>query len=150
MLLSLLKDHMTTSSSPQHPRTSRLFAPLAGVTSVSILCQAVTAGQFFTEEGREAWIVVHNIVGYVTLVLAVATAVVGLRAFRKSAPSLGWASLALAVLVAVQLVIGHLITDAEQDGWIGVHVPLALVVFGLTGWLAVKSAALRRLRSTAP
>ena len=55
-----------------------------------------------------------------------------------------WAAVALAVFTIVQMVIGHLITDEEQDGWIGVHVPLAFVIFGLTGWLAIRSASLRR------
>jgi len=129
---------------------ARAFAPLAGATSLAILCQAVTAGEFVSQEGREGWIEVHDMVGYVTLLLAVATAVVGLVAYRRSSRALAWGSVALAVLVAVQTVIGHLITDAEQDGWIGVHVPLALLVFGLTIWLTVRSTAARRSSVPAP
>jgi hypothetical protein len=53
------------------------------------------------------------------------------------------------VLVNVQLIIGKLITDAHQDGWIPVHVPLALIVFGLTIWLAVAAARERRVATSA-
>ncbi len=141
---------MTHDSSPQtRTRMPRLFAPLAGLTSVSVLCQAVTAGEFVSQEGRDGWIEIHGMLGYLTILFAVATAVVGLWAFRTSAPVIAWASVVLAVLIAFQFVIGQLITDSEQDGWIGVHVPLALVVFGLSVWLAVASAAQRRARSAA-
>ena len=44
----------------------------------------------------------------------------------------------------VQDVIGHAITDSGDDGLIPVHVPLALVVFGLTIWLSVRARVLRQ------
>jgi hypothetical protein len=52
---------------------------------------------------------------------------------------------ALFVLVVAQTAIGHLITEGKQDGLIGVHVPLAFVVFGLTIWLSIRTAILRRV-----
>ena len=48
------------------------------------------------------------------------------------------------VLLLVQTVLGHLITDVEADGLIGVHVPVALLVFGLAVWLSIRGAAVRR------
>ena len=136
---------MTVSPTPA-PRSAlqKSFAPLAGLTSLAIFLQAITAGQFVSQEGRDAWIEGHNGVGYLTVLLAVATAVVSVILFRRRSPGIMWAAVVLAVLTIVQLVIGHLITDAEQDGWIGLHVPLAFVIFGLTGWLAIRSASLRR------
>ena len=136
---------MTTSPTPA-PRSAleKSFAPLAGLTSLAILCQAITAGQFVSQENRDGWIEAHNVIGLLTVLFALATAVVAVIVFRRRSPVIMWAAVALAVLTIVQLVIGHLITDAEQDGWIGLHVPLAFVIFGLTGWLAVRSAALRR------
>ncbi|CAN5322100.1 hypothetical protein BH11ACT4_BH11ACT4_17430 [soil metagenome] len=131
---------VTTKRTP----LERAFAPLAGLTSLFILCQAVTAGEFVSQDDRDGWIMIHDMVGYVTLLLAIATAVVGVIAFRKTSVALVWGSVVLAVLVVVQTVIGHLVTDLEQDGWIGVHVPLALVVFGITIWLAIRSAAQAR------
>lgn len=136
---------MTTTRSP----LARAFAPLAGVTSLLILCQAVTAGQFIADEKAELQLEVHSMVGYLTVLAAVATAVVAAIAFRRSSPALLWGSVALAVMTAGQLVIGKLITDAEQDGWIGVHVPLALLVFGVTIWLAVAAGRERRAATAA-
>jgi len=123
---------------------ARAFAPLAGATSLFILCQAVTAGQFIADESAELQLEVHSMVGYLTLLAALATAVVAVIAFRRTAPGLAIASAGLAALTAFQLVIGKLITDAEQDGWIAVHVPLAVLVFGLTIWLALAAARERR------
>jgi hypothetical protein len=40
--------------------------------------------------------------------------------------------------------LGHLITDDGHDWLIGVHVPLAFVIFGLTTWLTVQSIRLSR------
>jgi heme A synthase len=133
---------MTSSSTSS--TLERWFAPLAGLTSLAILCQAITAGQFVSQEDRDGWIEAHNIIGLLTVVLAVATAVVAVILFRRRSRAIVWAAIALAVLTILQLVIGHLITDLEQDGWIGLHVPLAFVIFGLTGWLSFRSAALRR------
>ena len=136
---------MTTKPTPAtRSALQKSFAPLAGLTSLAILVQAITAGQFVSQEHQDAWIEVHNGIGYLTVLLAVATAVVAVLLFRRRSPGLMWSAIALAVLTIVQLVIGHLITDAHQDGWIGLHVPLALVIFGLTGWLAMRAASLRR------
>ncbi len=136
---------MTTTRSP----LARAFAPLVGVTSLLILCQAVTAGEFIADEHAKLPLEVHSMVGYLTLLAAVATAVVAAIAFRRSSPVLLWGSVALAVMTAGQLVIGKLITDAEQDGWIAVHVPLALLVFGVTIWLAFAAARERRAATAA-
>ena len=60
---------MTTSSTPA-PRSAlegKLFAPLAGLTSLAILCQAITAGQFVSQEDRDGWIAAHNVIGLLTV-----------------------------------------------------------------------------------
>jgi heme A synthase len=132
----------TTTSAPT--RGLRLFTPLAGVTSLGIFLQAVTAGEFVSQKDRDGWIAVHDIIADVTMVAAIATAIVGLLVVRKVSQSVAWGSVALFVLLILQTVIGHLITDAHQDGWIGVHVPLALVVFAMTIWLSIRGTALRR------
>jgi ABC-type uncharacterized transport system permease subunit len=140
---------MSTPAQPRRSRAARAFAPLAGATSLLILCQAVTAGRFIADEHNKIELEVHSGVGYLTVLVAIATAVVAVIAFRNTSRILVWASAALAVFTAVQLVIGKLITDAEQDGWIVVHVPLALIVFGLTIWLAFAAARDRRVASAA-
>lgn len=138
----MTNDIQTVSPTP----LQRSYPPLVGLTSLAILFHAVTAGQFMARRGQESWVDAHDMTGYVTLLLAIATAVVAVVAFRQDAPVV-WGSVALAVLVAIQLVIGHLISDLEQRVWVGLHVPLALVVFGLTAWLALRAAGLRRNRS---
>ena len=135
-----------TTTTPTTPRSAvqRSFAPLAGFTSLAILAQAITAGLFMARRGQEGWVEAHNGIGYLTVLLALATGVVGLIAYRKAAPSLAWGGVVLALLVVAQLVIGLLISDLEQRFWVSLHVPLALIVFGLTGWLAFRAASWRR------
>jgi hypothetical protein len=53
-------------------------------------------------------------------------------------------SITLFVLIVIQTVIGHVITDGHHPGLIVVHVPLALLVFGLTVWLSVQAAVISR------
>src|SRR4051812_35894505 len=111
-------------ASSQRTTLEKWFAPLAGLTSLAIFCQAITAGEFVSQEDREGWIEAHNIIGLLTVLFAVATAVVAVILFRRRSRAIMWAAIALAVLTVLQVMIGHLITDEEQDGWIGVHVPL--------------------------
>ena len=137
---------MTTTTTTAAPvRGLRAFTPLAGVTSLGIFLQAITAGEFVSQEHRDGWIAVHDIVADVTIVAALATAIVGLLVVRKVSRLVAWGSVVLFVLLILQTVTGHLITGAKQDGWIGVHVPLALLVFGLTIWLSIRAAGLRRV-----
>jgi uncharacterized membrane protein len=137
----------STSATPVSSRTIRLFAAFTGVTSLLIFLQAVTAGEFVSQEDRDPWIAVHNVIGNLTVLVALAVAIFTIVAFRASHRVLMWASIALFVLLLIQTVLGHLITDAEQDGWIGVHVPLALVVFGLTIGLSIRATVLRKANS---
>ncbi len=145
---------MTTASSQpagsapatKAPAALRIFNALLGVTTLGIFLQAVTAGEFVSQQHRDGWITAHNIISNATLLVAVVAAVFGFvagTAYRSTA----WASAVLAVLLVVQIVIGHLITDGKQDGWIGVHVPLAFVIFGLTIWLSIRGALARRARA---
>jgi hypothetical protein len=40
--------------------------------------------------------------------------------------------------------IGHAIADSGSNGLTPVHIPLALLAFGLTIWLSVRARTLRR------
>ena len=122
----------------------RAFAALTGLTSLAIFAQPVIAGQFVSQGGKDSWITTHGVVADAAWVLALITAGYAAVTLRAAYPRLVlWAG-ALFVLTLAQTGIGHLITDHGQDGWIGVHVPLAFVIFGLTGWLSFKAATLRR------
>ena len=48
------------------------------------------------------------------------------------------------VLLLVQIVLGHLITEGKADGWIGVHVPLAFVIVALAVSMSIRGAQVRR------
>jgi cell division protein FtsW (lipid II flippase) len=133
-----------TPATSTAPKGIRLFNALIGVTTLGIFVQAITAGEFVSQEHRESWIAVHNIVADITIVVALAAAIVGLVAVRATDRILAWFGLVLFVLLLVQTMLGHLVTDAEADGWIGVHVPLAFVIVGLAVWLSVRGAQVRR------
>lgn len=139
---------MTTATQTPAPSTApkglRLFNALIGVTTLGIFVQAVTAGEFVSQEHRDGWITAHNISANATLVVALVTAVIGLVLVRATDRVLAWSSLVLFVLLILQTVLGHLITDVEADGWIGVHVPLAFVIVALAVWLSVRGAQVRR------
>lgn len=125
------------------------FAAFIGVTSVAIFVQAVTSGQFVSQKHRGGWITAHNVAADVVAVLALGTMVFAIVALRRLSRTLLIGSIALFVLVVVQTMIGHEITDNSQDWLIGIHVPLAFIIFGLAVWLPIQSVALRRA-STRP
>ncbi|MGN6326810.1 hypothetical protein [Pseudolysinimonas sp.] len=138
----------TTSSAPAG---IRVFNALAGVTTLAIFLQAISAGVFMSFHGSDAgepWVTTHQIVGYVAILLAVVTAIVAIVALRKSATGLMGAAIALAVLLVAQVGIGQAIENAR--GLVAVHVPLAFIVFGLTIWLSVRGAVVRRRLAGAP
>jgi hypothetical protein len=118
----------------------RTFCVLTGLTTQAIFVQAVTAGQFVSQEGKDGWITVHGVVADVSWGLALITTVYGWSTVRATHRRLVLTAGALFALTLAQTGIGHLITDKGQDGWIPVHVPLAFVVFGLTVWLSVGAA----------
>jgi hypothetical protein len=124
--------------------TFKAFSALIGVTAVAIFLQAVIAGEFVSQRHRGGWIDVHSIVADVVDVLALATMIFAIVKLRGTSRALLWGSVILLVLVVVQTFIGHLITDGNQDWLIGIHVPLAFIIFGLAIWMPIQSVAVRR------
>ena len=119
-------------------------------TSVAILAQAVTAGVFVNKTGADSWVTVHGIIADVSWVMALVTAAIGFFAIRRATPRLEYWAIALFVLTLTQTGIGHLITDYGADSLIEVHVPLAMVIFGLTVWVTVRAGRLHRVNTGAP
>jgi heme A synthase len=122
----------------------RTFAILTGLTSLAIFVQAITAGQFVSQSHKHSWIDAHSMIANVAVVLALATGIFAVVAIRKASPVLMWLTVVLFVLTVFQTIIGHLITEGHIDGWIGVHVPLAFIIFGLTAWLSFRASSLRK------
>jgi len=125
-------------------RNGPIFAALVGLTALAILLQAVFAGEFIQRGTHSSWLSAHDVNADVVIALAVLSAVFALVRLRAVARSLVIGAVALAVLVIVQVAIGHAITQSNDDGLIPVHVPLALLIFGLTIWLSVRARVLRR------
>ena len=126
------------------PLALRWFSALTGLTSAAIFVQAIVAGEFVSQDHRDGWIGVHDIVADVVAVFALATMIFTIVVLRHRSRPLLIASIVLFVLVLGQVAIGHQITDNKQDWLIGVHVPLAFVVFAIAGWLPISAAMLRR------
>lgn len=133
---------------PVSPVAFRWLAALTGLTSLGVLIEAVFAGQFVSQDHRDSWIAIHNMTANVVLLLALATMVVAIIALRRALPAIMWGSVALFVLLVVQTVLGNLITEAHVNGLIGVHVPLAVIIFGLTVWLPIATTGARRRTAT--
>jgi len=125
-------------------RSGPLFAALVGLTTLAILLQAVFAGEFVDRTKTGGWLSAHAANAIVVIALAVITAIYAVVALRNTARALVIGSIVLAVLVIVQTVIGHAITDDNDNGLLVIHVPLAMLAFGLTIWLSVKARSLRR------
>src|SRR5947209_15450724 len=128
------------SSAQNRPSLPRSFVVLVGLTSTAILLQAITAGVFVGQDGRDSWVNVHGVIADVTWLCALVTAIVAFRRVRPVQPRLWVASATLFVLALAQTGLGHLISDGGMDSLIVVHVPLAMIIFGLTIWLAVTTA----------
>lgn len=128
----------------RNDRQMRIYTSLVGLTALTILVQAVLAGEFLGGEGRDGWVTAHGVIADVSWVSALVTAVVAYRYLRVSHRPLWLGSAGLFVLDLVQTGIGHLITDDGHDGLIVVHVPIALLLFGLTVWLSLRAAQFRR------
>jgi hypothetical protein len=125
-------------------RSGPIFAALTGLTALAILLQAVFAGEFVDHTRAGSWLSAHNTGAYVTIGLAVVTAAYALALLREAARALAIGAAVLAVLVIAQTAIGHAITSGGHDGLLVIHIPLAMLVFGLAIWLSVKSRGLRR------
>ena len=120
------------------------FAALIGLTALGILLQAIFAGEFIRPGAHSGWLDAHDVNADVVIGLSVISAAFAVVRLRRVARSLAIGSVVLAVLVIVQDSIGHAITGSGDDGLIPVHIPLALLVFGLTIWLSVRARSLRR------
>lgn len=119
-------------------------------TSVAILAQAATAGVFVDKTDADNWVTIHGIIADVSWVLALASAAIGWFTIRRATPHLAHWAIALFVLTLAQTGLGHLITDYGYDALIEVHVPLAMVIFGLTVWITVRARRLHRVNTGGP
>jgi lipopolysaccharide export LptBFGC system permease protein LptF len=134
----------TPASSTDSAPGVRLFAAVTGLTSLAILVQAVTAGQFISKRHQNSWIDAHTVTANVAVVLALITVIAAWRLTPERRGPLLVGSIVLFVLVVLQTILGHLISDGHHPAILVIHVPIALLVFGLTVWLSVQAAFISR------
>jgi heme A synthase len=120
-----------------------MFSILNGLTLLGVLLQAVWAGGFIDRTGRGAWLTAHEIGAFVVVVLALASAVLAAM-LRRSSSALVLGALGLLVLIVAQTGLGEVITRGGAEGLIVIHVPIALLIFGLGVYLSSVGAQLRR------
>lgn len=121
----------------------RAFSILNGLTLLGVLLQAVWAGEFIGRRGRQDWVTVHEIGGFVVVVLSLATAVAAV-ALRRASSAVMFGALGLLVLIVVQTGLGEAITKSDANELIAAHIPIAVLVFGLGVYLSGVGARLRR------
>lgn len=126
---------------PANPSRNPAFSILVGLTSLVVLLQGLWAGIFLDHPGRVpsgTALDLHSAGGSLATLLALAAVVVAslrLRARRD----LWFGSIALFVLLAVEVMLGQLIHDSHKNALTAVHVPLAMVLMGLCVWLPLRS-----------
>lgn len=120
-----------------------MFSLLNGVTLLGVLWQAVSAGEFIESAEPSTWITVHEIGGFVVVLLALASALAGLT-LRRADPALALGAVGLFVLIALQTGLGEAIAKAGANGLTVAHVPIAVLIFGLGVYLSSVGARLRR------
>ena len=133
------------------PTAIKATAALAGVISLLVLIQAALGGLVSRETGRKGVVNAHSGIGYLVAVLSIVLVVVGVALWRGRAgyQLVLYESVALVVCVIIQIGVGMKIGDlpvksGDHPGLLAIHIPLALLIFGLTLHLQTFVANLRR------
>jgi hypothetical protein len=135
-----------------NPTAVKAMAAIAGCVSLGILVQAVTGGVLSRNSSHKGLINAHSGVAYLVAVLALAAVVVAFMMWRGKAGGqvVIAETVALLVGVIIQIGIGQQIGDVNQagkhPGMLALHVPLALIVFGLSLHLSTFVSHIRRGR----
>jgi hypothetical protein len=131
------------------PTAIKAMAALAGLVGLGVLVQATTGG-LVARENRKGVINAHSGLAYLVAVLALAAVVVAVVMWRGRAGGqvVLYETIALLVAVIIQIGIGQQIGDINQKGkhagLLAIHVPLALIIFGLTLHLSTFVSNIRR------
>lgn len=137
----------TTGTVTASRGTRSAFAVLIGLSALFVLFQYFTSGEFITDgmprDARELWTEIHGFGAYPVMVLALAAAVVAFARLR-AVRGLAVGTAVYFVSTVVQWLLGHAISTLGIDALTPLHVVVAAVVFGLSIWLSVRSALLRR------
>ncbi len=124
----------------------KAISAVVGVLSLLILVQAITGGVIAREASHKGVIDAHQGLAYLVAVLAVATVVIALLMWqgRTGGQVVVAESVALLVCVIIQIGIGQQIGKAGHSALLAIHVPLALIIFGIALHMSTYVANLRR------
>ncbi len=133
------------------PSAIKAISALVGIISLGVLVQAVTGGVFARETDHKGLINAHSGIAYVVAVLALVAVIVAYMNWRGRTGGqvvLG-ETIALLVLIIIQIGIGQQIGDLGKGdthpGLLALHIPVALLIFGLCVHLSTFVANIRRL-----
>jgi lipopolysaccharide export LptBFGC system permease protein LptF len=135
------------------PTAVKAISAIVGTMSLGILVQAVTGGIFARESKHKGLIDAHSGIAYLIAVLAVAAVVVAFVLWRGRAGGQLVIAETVAMLIGViiQIGIGQKIGDlgkgGTHPGLLAIHIPLALIIFGLALHLSTSVANMRRAGS---
>lgn len=112
-------------------------AALAEAVAVGVLAQAAFAGGFLG--GYHSWLAWHENVGDYLTLLPLASLLIGLtsRRHQRDATAVLLSRVALVVGVLGVVATGHI--AADSPGMLAIHIPAAIIVFGLVVFQALTS-----------
>lgn len=120
----------------------KVFAALAGVSSLAVLLQGLWAGMFMSNPDKEPedgpWLEVHSWGGKVAILFAILAAIWAFTKL-KGRKDLAFGALVLAVVLVLESYLGGLIVDDGKDVMAAVHVPLAMAAMALSVWLPLRA-----------
>jgi hypothetical protein len=132
------------------PTAIKAIAALVGTVSLGVLVQAVLGGIFAREKDHGGLINAHQGIAYLMALVALAAVVVAFMSWRGKVggPVVVAETLAMFVAVVVQIAVGQEIGDlgkgGTHPGLLAIHIPLALIIFGLALHLSTYVANVRR------
>lgn len=135
-----------------NPPAIKAMAALAGCVSLGILIQAVTGGVLSRDSGHKGLINAHSGIAYLVAVLALAAVVVAFMMWRGKAGASVVIGETVAMLVGAVILIGigQQIGDVSEagkhPGLLALHIPVALLVFGISVHLSSFVSNVRRGR----
>ena len=126
------------------------ISAVVGTLSLLGLIQAITGGLTAREPGHSGLVNAHAGIGYLVAVLAVASVVIAVVMWRgrNGGQMVLIESVLLLIFVIIQIGIGQQIgklsDKSQHPGLLAVHIPVALIVFGLALHLQAFVSGLKR------
>jgi hypothetical protein len=134
---------------PPSPTAIKAISAVVGVLALGVLVNAIIAGTFVTKflqkNHATGGINAHMGVGDLIVLLAVAAVAIAFTLWRGKAgfQVVAGETVALLIFVIIEFGIGQSLE--KHSGLLAIHIPVALVIFGITTHLSSYVANLRRV-----